>query len=180
MLELPAEAKLTTNNSIVAALPIKEELKGERKEVWTKQMQMDYSNMGVLSGRKTFLWDILSVGSIHVGCLSLIRRTLDENQTVKPRARWPKAQCPGLSWPRQQGWLRISKGKWKPKGRKVQNSYHNLFQTEDPNPHTWMANPSTAETRRPFSGLKGSVVTQFPAETTGRGQSRTDRCYNSY
>ena len=45
MLELPAGAKLTTNNSIIAALPIKEELKGERKEVWTKQMQMDYSNM---------------------------------------------------------------------------------------------------------------------------------------
>lgn len=41
MLELLAEAKLTINTSIIAALPIKE-LKGERKEVWTKQMQMDY------------------------------------------------------------------------------------------------------------------------------------------
>lgn len=179
MPELSAGAKLTTNTSIIAAPPIKE-LKGEKKEIWTKQVQMDYSNMGVLSGRRTFLWDILSVGSIHVGCLSLIRRTLDENQTAKPRARWPKAQCPGLSWPRQQEWLRISKGKRKPKGGKVQNSYQNLFQTEDPNPHTWMANPRTAESQRTFSGLKGSAVTQFPAETTGRKQSRADGYCSTY
>ena len=51
--------------------------------------------MGVLGERKEFLWDILSVGSIHVGCLSLIRRTLDENQS---QAKSKGAQGT-ISWP---------------------------------------------------------------------------------
>ena len=38
----------------------------------------------------------LSVGSIHVKCLSL-QKDADDDKTVKPRARRPKAQFPGFS-----------------------------------------------------------------------------------
>lgn len=81
MLELPAEAKLTTNNSIIAALPIKEELKGERKEVWTKQMQMDYSNMEERRFYGIFYqWEVSTLDVYHwsEGRLMKIRQSSQE------------------------------------------------------------------------------------------------------
>lgn len=93
MLELLAEAKLTINTSIIAALPIKE-LKGERKEVWTKQMQMDYRTWEYSVKERSFYgifyqWEACMLMSITD------QKALDENQS---QAKSKVAQGT-ISWP---------------------------------------------------------------------------------
>ena len=114
--------------------------------------------MRTLNGWKRFLWEYFYQWEASMLSVYHFRRTL---MTIRQSSQEQGGPRHNFLASLAKEARMISKGKWNPKGGKVQNSDQNLLQTEAPNPNTGMVTPRTAENPRTLSSLKGLAVIQF-------------------